>query len=91
MYKNDPSKPPKWANFWQIISIFGVIYQPLELNIKNVGHNIQDIGHNIKDVGLNFKGFGQNMKGFHQNMKGFGKNIKDFSQNSNILVKILNI
>ena len=33
MVKNDPSKPPKWANFWPKISIFGVIYQPLELKI----------------------------------------------------------
>ena len=33
MVQNDPSKPPKWAYFWSKISIFGVIYQPLELKI----------------------------------------------------------
>ena len=33
MVKNDPSNRPKWANFWPKISIFGVIYQPLELKI----------------------------------------------------------
>ena len=33
MVKNDPSKPPKWANFWQKISIFGVINGPLELKM----------------------------------------------------------
>ena len=33
MVKNDPSKPPKWAKFWPKISIFWVIYKPLELKI----------------------------------------------------------
>ena len=33
MVKNEPSKPQKWANFWQKISIFGVIYWPLEMKI----------------------------------------------------------
>ena len=33
MVKNDPSKRPKWANFWPKISIFGVIYQPFKLKI----------------------------------------------------------
>ena len=33
MVKNDPSKQPKWAKFWPKISIFGVIYRPLELKI----------------------------------------------------------
>ena len=32
--KNDPSKPPKWANFRPNISIFWVIYQPLKLKIQ---------------------------------------------------------
>ena len=31
MVKNDPSNPSKWAYFWPKISIFGVIFQPLEL------------------------------------------------------------
>ena len=34
MVKNDPWNHPKWANFWPIISIFGTIYQPLELKIQ---------------------------------------------------------
>ena len=34
MAKNYPSKRPKWANFWQKISIFGVFYEPLELKIN---------------------------------------------------------
>ena len=29
-----PSKPPKWANICPKISIFGIIYQPLELKIQ---------------------------------------------------------
>ena len=33
MVKNDPSNPPKWAQFWPKISILGVIYRPLELKI----------------------------------------------------------
>ena len=33
MVKNYPSKLPKWAKFWSKISIFGVIYRPLELKI----------------------------------------------------------
>ena len=35
MVKNDPSNRPKWANFWPKISIFKVIYRPLELKIHS--------------------------------------------------------
>ena len=36
--KNDPSKTQNWAKFWTQISLFGVIYQPLELKIHpNLG------------------------------------------------------
>ena len=35
MVKNDPTKPPKWANFWPQFSILRVIYQPFEPKIQS--------------------------------------------------------